>query len=258
MSRGVEATSGDPRATSRLRISQLNPLIDMTRDAEAAREAAGVALPETAPLTTTEADPEPEPRPRRFALPVTVSLALLVGGAILGYARLHPQRAAPIEDIDAAPTRVATVAASATEPRPPQPGATTAEIQARASLELLRTGLDGCIRNGIHALPGSSPAVPPGLDALKDSAYTPAPADWKTAVWSCAHFQISDPMQFQVQWQLAKPNAEGMGIAWIDQDHDGVADRALGFSVKIGRKGAPIIGDIAPIAATTPVSNVRR
>jgi hypothetical protein len=56
-----------------------------------------------------------------------------------------------------------------------------------------------------------------------------------------------------MQWQLAKPNVEGAGVAWIDQDHDGVADRALGFSITLGSNGAPIVGEILPIAATTPV-----
>ena len=50
-----------------------------------------------------------------------------------------------------------------------------------------------------------------------------------------------------------KPNTEGTAVAWIDQDHDGVADRALGFSITLGPGGAPILGEIQPIAAATPV-----
>jgi hypothetical protein len=64
---------------------------------------------------------------------------------------------------------------------------------------------------------------------------------------------MSEPMQFQLQWQYVKPNTEGTAVAWIDQDRDGVADRALGFSITIGPSGAPILGDIKPIAAATPV-----
>jgi hypothetical protein len=60
-------------------------------------------------------------------------------------------------------------------------------------------------------------------------------------------------MQFQLQWQLVKPNTEGAGIAWIDQDHDGVADRALGFSIALGPNGAPNLGEIQPMAATPPL-----
>jgi hypothetical protein len=266
MSSGVEATSGDPRATSRLRVSQLTPLINMTRDAvvaaraasaaseaaaagdeSTANEAPAAAVPEDAPRTS--ADATTEPRRRRLALPLTVGVVVVAGAAFVVHAQLRPSPTAPVE---VAPALTTTAAAPATAPRPSELAAMAAEAQARESLERLRTGLEGCIRNGIHALPGGSPAVPSSLDALKDSAYTPAPGDWKTAVWSCAQFQISDPMQFQVQWQLVKPNAEGMGIAWIDQDHDGVADRALGFSITLGPKGAPRVGKIAPIPATTP------
>ncbi len=61
------------------------------------------------------------------------------------------------------------------------------------------------------------------------AGYTALAADWKTAVWSCAKFKLDAPMRFQLQWQIVKPNVEGLGLAWIDDDGDGDPDRAIGF-----------------------------
>jgi hypothetical protein len=268
ISREVAAAASDMRATSRLRVSQLTNLVDLMRDEAAAKQAPGASATETSPATQApsasaiETSPmtttAPVRQPRSVAVPVTLGLAALAIAAVIGYSKTRPAPDGPLE--------IATVVPSAVTARPlpppvseaKRPGVTAAEIQARETLERLRTGLDTCIRNGIHALPGGSPAVPPGLGALKDGAFTPTSGDWKTAVWSCAQFQMTDPMQFQLQWQLVKPNAEGRGVAWIDQDHDGVADRALGFSITLGAKGAPILGEIQGIEANTPVSTLRR
>ncbi len=95
--------------------------------------------------------------------------------------------------------------------------------------------------------------MPTSLAQLKKSAYTPAAGEWKSYAWSCAQFQMSEPMHFQLQWQLVRSNAEGLAVAWIDHDHDGVADRALGFSITLGAKGGPTLGEIQPLAPTTPV-----
>ncbi len=248
----------DTRATARLRVSQLTNLVNLTRDEAAAKAAPAAAVPEPPPAVRAG----PARQPRSVAVPMTLGVAALTIAAVIGYARIRPAPAPPVEIASVvAPAlsvaKSAKVTPSAAQP-PRPPAVTAAELQARATLERLRTGLDTCIRNGIHALPGGSPAVPPGLAALKDGAFTPAPGDWKTAVWSCAQFQITDPMDFQLQWQLVKPNAEGRGVAWIDQDRDGVADRALGFSITLGPRGEPILGDIQGIEATTPVSTLRR
>ncbi|MEP7125197.1 MAG: hypothetical protein ABJE95_29980, partial [Byssovorax sp.] len=257
------AAASDMRATSRLRTSQIAGLLKLTqddapvkdegavKDEAAAKDDPAPSLVETSPLTSAA----PPAQPRSVAVPVALGVAALALALVAVYTRTHPKQAAAV----AAPSVVApTIPASPITPAVAQttlaaPAAGAAEVQAREVLNRLRTGLDGCIRNGIHALPGGSPPVPPGLDALKEGAFTPAPGDWKTAVWSCAQFQTTEPMTFQLQWQLVKPSAEGMGIAWIDQDHDGVADRALGFSITLGPQSTPILGEIREIDAATPV-----
>jgi hypothetical protein len=252
------AEASDTRATSRLRTSQILGLLKLTQDEAAAKEEPAPSLVETSPLTT--AAPVSAPPPRSVAVPVALGVAVLAVAVVAVYTTTHPRRPAPlaVESVVAPLIEATAVTPPPAAPAPAATGTTAAEVQAREVLNRLRAGLEGCIRNGIHALPGGSPAVPPGLEVLKDGPFTPAPGDWKTAVWSCAQFQTSEPMQFQLQWQLVKPNAEGMGIAWIDQDHDGVADRALGFSITLGPRGAPILGEIREIAATTPVSSARR
>ena len=254
----VAATRSDMCATSRLRSSQIFRLVALSQDTPAATEELAPSLTETSPLTTTETTSAP--RPRGVAVPSMIAVAALAAAAAVVYAKSRqPPPALPASVI--APATLAPAIAAPVVVAPPRPEArevTAAEVHARETLDRLRTGLDACIRNGIHALPGGSPAVPPGLDSLKDGAFTPAPGDWKTAVWSCARFERTEPMDFQLQWQLVRPNAEGMGIAWIDQDRDGVADRALGFSITLGPRGEPTLGEIREIAATTPVSTLRR
>lgn len=255
ISREVAAAASDGRSTARLHPSQLASLLQQAQDQADATEAP--SLIEPSPITS--AAPATAPKSRSVAVPVALGLSALALALGVVYAKTRSPHAAPVTIVqELAPAVAASVAASPPPPGPAAPTMIAAEVEARAALDRLRTGLDSCIRNGIHALPGGSPAVPPGIEALKDGAFTPAPADWKTAVWSCAQFQTSEPMAFQLQWQLVKPNAEGMGVAWIDQDHDGVADRALGFSITLGPKGAPILGEIREIAATTPVSSGRR
>lgn len=274
MSREVAAMGNIGRETARLRASEIDILVDLTREGKSAGEparapapgAASKATPPTAPKETPHVAPKatreqtplplPPARHRGFELPLALGVLLLTGVIVLGYVqtrRSEPTPPVPSATIAPAPTIVATAAPPAIEPPTP-----AADVRARQALERLRSGLDGCIRTRIRALPGSSPAVPPTLLAFKESAYTPAPADWKTPVWSCAQFQMSEPMDFQMQWQHVNPSPEGKGVAWIDQDHDGVADRALGFSITLAPSGAPILGEIQPIAAATPVSAARR
>jgi hypothetical protein len=272
VSREVAAASAasDMRSTSRLRPSQIHNLLQLTKDEAAAKQASiapptpGPAAPspptasqiETSPLTTAALAAQ---QPRSVAIPVALGLSALSIALVIGYAKTRPARPArpPIAPM-VAPATEATAIAPPARPSLTAPGVTTAEVHARETLNRLRTGLDACIRNGIHALPGGSPAVPPDLDALKDGPFTPAPGDWKTAVWSCAQFQTTEPMDFQLQWQLVKPNSEGMGIAWVDRDHDGVADRAFGFSIKLGPKNVPMLGEVREIPADTPVSTLKR
>ena len=152
------------------------------------------------------------------------------------------------------PAPTAPVAAAVTEAPPPAPAATTApkprspaEIDARKALSLLRDGVGDCVRRAIGTLPGSSPAVPPTMKQTSGVGYTATPADWKTAVWSCAKFRHDAPMQFQVQWQSVKPGAEALGLAWIDDDGDGEPDRALGFRATSKGPRDVDLGDVGPM-----------
>ena len=113
-----------------------------------------------------------------------------------------------------------------------------------------------CVRHVIGSLPGSSPAIPAAMKQTSGVGYTALPADWKTAVWSCAKFRYDAPMQFQLQWQSARPGAEAVGLAWVDDDGDGEPDRTFGF--RATAKGAHDVdfGEIAPMEMR-PVLPVR-
>jgi len=197
---------------------------------------------------------------RLRALPVLGAGAALAAAA-LWFALAHGRATTSAVPVPPATTAVeaaprATAAPAAQPPATAAPAQPThAEEQARAALERLRTGLGDCIRHGIHGLPGSSPAVPPALASLKGGAYTAAPAEWRTAVWSCAHFQVAEAMTFQIQWQLLKPGVDGVGVAWIHGD--GVAEKALGFHITLDPRGAPVLGDVGPIAPAPAVIAVR-
>ena len=131
-----------------------------------------------------------------------------------------------------------------------------AEIDARTALTRLRGGMGDCVRRAIGSLPGSSPAVPLTMKQTSGAGYTAVPADWRTAVWSCARFRHDAPMQFQVQWQSVKPGAEALGLAWVDDDGDGEPDRAFGF--RATAKGAHDVelGEVEPVEMR-PVFPVR-
>ena len=123
----------------------------------------------------------------------------------------------------------------------------------QVALAKLREGMGNCIIHGIGAPPGSSPAIPASLKMTSTPGYSPGPRDWKTPVWTCAHFSVDGPMRFQVQWQLIKPRLEGRGIAWVDDDGDGNADRAFAFSVTMKARREPVLGEVGPIEASHPL-----
>lgn len=159
------------------------------------------------------------------------------------------------------PAPTAPVAVAVPEPPPaPLPSApkpqSAAEVEARKALSRLRDGMGDCVRHVIGSLPGSSPAIPAAMKQTSGVGYTAFPADWKTAVWSCAKFRYDAPMQFQLQWQSARPGAEAVGLAWVDDDGDGEPDRTFGF--RATAKGAHDVdfGEIAPMEMR-PVLPVR-
>ena len=283
ISREVEASRHNTRETARLRTSQITRLVDLTRAEvkraevkkdEPARAAAPAApAPPVAPAAPAVAPSPPPRRHRGFELPLALGVLIFTGAAVVAYTQTRPPQPTPHAPstglapetapvLAPTPTLAATDAPPATAPpasdAPPATAPPAADVQARQSLERLRSGLDTCIRTHSRTLPGTSAAVPASLVKLKEGAYTPAVGDWKSYAWSCAHFQMSEPMHFQLQWQLVRSNAEGLAVAWIDHDHDGVADRALGFSITLGAKGGPNLGEIQPLAATTPVVIARR
>lgn len=244
-------------ATMRLPAEDLQRLRDASRHTTAVQRAGDSAA------AAERAARPPRKRSRLGGWVSTllgVAAGLAVGGLWLLRGAVHPAPS-PV-----APSAAVIAPAATVLPAPvPAPATATAvidavtpaESQARAALERLRGGLGDCIRRGIRGLPGSSPAVPSAITSLRGGAYRSAPAEWKTAVWSCAHFQMDDAMRFQLQWQLLKPGTLGQAIAWIDGDGDGTADRALAFHVTLDARGEPVLGDVAPAPASQPVLVVR-
>ncbi|APR86326.1 Hypothetical protein A7982_11675 [Minicystis rosea] len=245
------------RATVRIQVSDLAPLVEQThRTGTTERTPAVLAIIERTKQQREAGDAAQRRRRARIGAVVVV-----VGAAVLSLAphlRARSSGAAPVPASAAppappAPASVEAQVAPSVTPAAPAP----TEPRAREALERLRGGLGDCIRHGVRALPGSSPAVPATLGALKTGPYSAPPADWKTPVWACAHFQIDEPMSFQLQWQLVKPGLEGMAIAWLDTDGDGSADRALGFRVAVGAKGAIEVGAVETVDASRPVLPIR-
>ena len=124
---------------------------------------------------------------------------------------------------------------------------------ARAALRKLRAGVLSCARETIGVLPGTSPPVPATLRLAKGEGYTSSSRDWGSPVWSCAGFDLPEPQNFQIQWQMLKTNVEGMGVAWIDENEDGVPDRALAFKAQLKDRGQAEAGDIEPIDPGHPI-----
>jgi len=139
----------------------------------------------------------------------------------------------------------------------PKLPAVDVDTEARQALERLREGVQGCVRDTIRVLPGSSPAVPSTLKRMKDGVYESTVAEWRTPVWICAKYRVSGPQRFQIQWQQEKPSSSGMGVVWIDANGDGVADRAFGFRATLKKKGEVEMGEIEVIDAARPVAAMR-
>jgi hypothetical protein len=225
--------------------------------------AAESSAPARLPLPTTIA-----PSPARASLPsmstewpgekdrkrktkmILVGTGALAAVGLLYLALTEPEPAPTAPVPVAVPEPPPAPAPIAVKPQSP------AEIDARKALARLREGMGDCVRHAIGSLPGSSPAIPAAMKQASGAGYTALPADWKTAVWSCAKFRNDTPMAFQLQWQSVKPGAEAVGLAWLDDDGDGDPDRVLGF--KATAKGAHDVelGEIAPMEMR-PVLPVR-
>ncbi len=220
--------------------------------------AASTPLPVAKPVDATRTSlpsagvewPGARDRKRRAMTLVAIGTAIAMTGLLyLAFTEPEPPvpapSAAPLEEAES-PTPVVSA----------QPAQSPAEVDARKALGRLREGIGDCVRHAIGSLPGSSPAVPPALKLASGAGYGAPPADWKTAVWSCAKFRHDAPMRFQLQWQSVKPTVEALGIAWIDDDGDGEADRALGFRATAKGTRDVDLGEITPLEMR-PVLPVR-
>jgi hypothetical protein len=167
-----------------------------------------------------------------------------------------PSAPAPaVTDAPAAPKSAEKLAGveSATPSAPAPAAQESGETEAREALLRLRAGIQACVRDIIGFLPGTSPAVPANLATLKAGPYASPPRDWSTPVWSCSKFRQAAPQRFQLQWQMTKPGAEGIAVAWLDDNADGKADRAFGFRATLKEKGHPEMGEVEAIDASHPV-----
>ncbi len=127
------------------------------------------------------------------------------------------------------------------------------EAEARAALARLRDGIGICVRDVIGVLPGTSPAIPSLMATLKKTAYQSVPRDYRSPVFSCTKFRESDLQRYQIQWQLVTRPSEGRGVAWLDDDDDGRADRAFAFRAALIGKNQVELGEIGPITPVPPV-----
>lgn len=92
---------------------------------------------------------------------------------------------------------------------------------------------------------------------LKTGPYKPSVRDWGSPFFACASFRLEEPMDYLIQWQFKRPDGMGAGIAWIDADHDGTAERAYAFTVTADPKLDFEAGPVEPVDATRTVMNPR-
>jgi len=136
-----------------------------------------------------------------------------------------------------APQATTTTAPDATAaPSTNAPSGDAKEVAARAALEKLKIGVEKCVKTTIHVLPGTSRAIPASLSFLKHGEYKPLINDWSAPFFSCTGFRLEGPLGFMIQWQLDHPNDKGTGMAWIDDDGDGKADRAFAFTATLTKR----------------------
>lgn len=159
---------------------------------------------------------------------------------------------------DGAPRARSIHAAQVNVDAPPIEAKEATFFAARSALLRLRAGVISCARETISVLPGTSPPVPSNLRLAKGEGYASTKADWGSPMWSCAGFELASPQRFQIQWQMVQENVEGLGIAWIDDDEDGVPDRALGFRATLIDRWQPEAGDIEPIDPTRAIVHAPR
>ena len=190
----------------------------------AAVSASAAAVSASAAAISVSAAPSPGPDPIQSGMPSEAATA---------------SSAAPI--------------ASSSANSPSDATAGDSDAKAKAALERLRSGIDACVKRTIHILPGTSPAVPESLSWLKHGPYQSLKRDWVNPFFSCTHFKIEEPMPFVIQWQLEKPGNHGSAIAWIDDDRDGKAERAFGFTARQKKHDEVELGPIEPMTPSLKI-----
>jgi len=199
-------------------------------------------------------------------LGVAFGLALVLVVAVIVILTRDPAAppAASATSPPATESALPSASPSASTPEiPPSTSASSAlslspsDQQAVAALEKLRSSISACVKERIHGLPGTSPAVPESLAWLKSGPYAPLRRDFSSPFFSCTEFKLEAPMPFMLQWQVDKPGAEGTGVAWIDDDRDGKAERAYGFSGKLKSKDEIELGPVGPIDPSRKVQRGR-
>lgn len=148
---------------------------------------------------------------------------------------------------------VAPVTSSTSEPTAPAPAGSDEE-QAKAALDKLRQGIETCVSKKIHVLPGTSPPVPDGLAWLKHGPYASLKRDWVGPFFSCTAFRLEAPMPFMIQWQVVRPKGSGTAVVWLDDDHDGKADRAFGFTAHWKERDVVTFDPVGPLPPTRPIA----
>lgn len=165
---------------------------------------------------------------------------------------------------DPAPLSVAAppiIAPSASASAPPvrvgKSDAASPEAQARSALTRLRDGIGTCVRDVIGVLPGTSPAVPLTMRLMKNGVYASLSSDFRSPVFACASYRETEPQSFQIQWQRGATPGEGTGVAWVDDNGDGAADRAFGFRATLVKKKEVTFGEITPLEPVPKVLTMR-
>lgn len=187
---------------------------------------------------------------------IGVLLAMGLGALLLFFVFSNRQPAAATgQPVASAPPEPAPEVSSAPAASASAPAATGPDAVAIAALETLRRSVETCMKE-LKALPGTSPAVPRSLAFLAKGPYRSSVKDWSSPTYSCTNFKMEDPMPFAIQWQYISSEKAGRGVAWLDDNGDGAADRAYAFTAKVVGAQAVEFGKVGPIDPTTRMEKV--
>jgi hypothetical protein len=164
-----------------------------------------------------------------------------------------PSRTAAPSSTPAVPVKNTAPANTTAAPAPSGAPPGSREADARAALAKLRDGVGVCVRDVIGVLPGTSPAVPGNFAKVGRGAYKSTVHDFRSPVFACVNYKQPGTQRFQIQWQMVSHPGEGRGVAWIDENGDGKADRAFAFRAALTGKNQVDLGEIGPLDPLPPV-----